>query len=42
VAQKLKAHILSLNADPFFSQNLAHIWGGITEKHRENLTAFMK
>lgn len=42
VAQKLKAHILTLNADPFFSQNLAQIWGGIKDKQRENLTAFMK
>lgn len=42
VATKLKQHIQALNADPFFSQNVQQIWGGISEKHRENLTSFMK
>jgi hypothetical protein len=41
VAQKLRAHILALHADPAVSGNLA-IWNGITEKQRENLTTFMK
>lgn len=42
VAQKMKAHILSMQADAFFAENINAIWGGITEKHRENLTSFMK
>jgi predicted metal-dependent RNase len=42
VAQKLKTHILALNNDPFFSQNVQHIWSGITDKHRDSLTSFMK
>jgi hypothetical protein len=41
IAQKLKAHILALNSDPAVSGNMA-IWNGISEKQRENLTAFMK
>jgi hypothetical protein len=31
-----------MQADAFFKENLAAIWGGIKEKHRENLTTFMK
>ncbi len=41
IAQKMKAHILALNSDPAISGNMA-IWNGISEKQRENLTAFMK
>jgi hypothetical protein len=33
---------LAIQADAFFTENIAAIWGGIKEKHRENLTAFMK
>lgn len=38
----MKAHIVSMQSDPFFQQNIQVIWAGISEKHRENLTAFMK
>jgi len=31
-----------MQADAFFKENIAAIWGGIKDKHRENLTAFMK
>jgi hypothetical protein len=42
VAAKLKQHLQMINSDPFFSQNSQHIWGAISEKHRENLTSFLK
>lgn len=42
VEKKIKEHILVMQADAFFKENIAAIWGGIKEKHRENLTNFMK
>ncbi len=42
VAKKMKDYILSIQADAFFKENVAAIWGSLTEKHRESLTNFMK
>ena len=42
IAAKIKAHILAMQGDSFFNENIGKIWGGISEKCRENLTSFMK
>lgn len=42
VATKIKEHIGLLKVDPFFIQNLNAIWNSLSDKHRENLTNFMK
>ena len=42
IAKKLKDHVSQLKGDPFFNENIGQIWNGLSQKHRDNLTNFMK
>jgi|688.fasta_scaffold249838_3 hypothetical protein len=42
IAQKMKTHIQAIQNDEFFKNNLGQLWNGMTDKHRENITSFIK
>lgn len=42
ISLKIKAHITQLKTDQFFIENMPAIWEGLSPKHKENITNFMK
>ena len=42
VMQKMKENLVALNSDQYFASNIAAIWSGILDKHKESLNALMK